>query len=228
MAYGKLNNEPTGRHTKYEWKDVLAAQGFLCFYCGRPICEGSFDPDLEATKDHLLAQSRGGADFIWNVVASCAHCNQLKGTKLPGEFLRERWAFARAVETTYQQSTSIPLVKDRDKSRSYVDDEEERQGIYVKSHMEVCNATGQMLRYLAKERKMPSLPEETYWQQRRQMLAQQVQSIGRRFLEGAGQMQLSFAMPSSVKKPMESIETINEATVLSVAKGLHVVDAGRK
>jgi HNH endonuclease len=220
MTFGAINNEVVGSHTKDEWERLLAAQGFLCFYCGRPICKNSTDPSLEATKDHLLAQSRRGVDFIWNVVGACLQCNRLKGQKLPGEFLRERWAFARAVDATAKRSTDIPLSKGRDKSRSYVDDEEEQQGIYIKAHMKVCDSTAQMLRYLAKERKMPSVTEDGYWQQRRQLLAQQAQSIGRLFLEAAGQLQLCFDMPSSVKKPMETIETTREAATLTVSKGM--------
>jgi len=220
--FGALNNDIAGSHTEQEWNDVQIAQGFLCFYCGWSICKKSIDPDLEATKDHLLAQSRRGSDFSWNIVAACAQCNRLKGSKLPGEFLRERWAFARAVQTAAQQSTGIPLLKGRDKSRSYVDDAEEAQGIFVKAWMDVANPTGQMLRYLSKERRMPDETEDAaFWNQRRRMLAQQVQSIGRRFLEAAGQMQLALDLPSSVKKPVDTVQTDEAALTV---KGLHVTE----
>jgi hypothetical protein len=216
--FGKLNNDKAGRHTNAEWQDVIHAQGFLCFYCGRPICNGSFDPDLEIEKDHLLHQSRGGCDFIWNIVAACRHCNQLKGTKLPGEFLRERWAFAHAVDAATEQSTCIPLTKGREKWRSYVDDEENEEGVYVTEHLEVSNNTAQIVRYLSSQRAMPTTPQHDYWQQRRRMLAEQVQSLGRRFVEAAGQMQLSLEMPSSVPKP----PTTDEGAL--TFRGMHITE----
>jgi hypothetical protein len=222
--FGKLNNERVGSHTNAEWDAVVIAQGYLCFYCGRPICKDSADPELEIEKDHLLHQSRRGVDFIWNIVAACKHCNQLKGTKLPGEFLRERWAFAHAVDAAAEQSTCIPLTKGRAKWRSYVDDEEDANGVYVKNHLEVTNDAAQIIRYLSAKSAMPADSEQIYWQQRRQQLAKQVETLGRRFLEAAGQLQLPLDMPSSVKKSTEA----REAAALVTTRGLHVADQPRR
>ncbi len=40
------------------------------------------------TVDHLLPRSRGGPNWAWNKVASCAACNNLKRNMLPA------WALA--------------------------------------------------------------------------------------------------------------------------------------
>lgn len=68
-------------------RQVRAQQG-LCFYCRQPMWEDS--PDLftnryglegprvrwlQATAEHLLARSEGGADHAGNVVAACSYCN---------------------------------------------------------------------------------------------------------------------------------------------------------
>jgi hypothetical protein len=218
IMFGKLKNERHGAHTKPEWDAVVIAQGYLCFYCGRPICENSPDPDLEITKDHLFAQSRGGVDFIWNIVAACLACNRMKGAKLPGQFLRERWAFAHAVDTAAEKSTRIPLDKGRAKGRSYQSPEENAEGVYVTAHLEVSDQCAQMIRYLDHNRKMPDTDTDGYWQQRRRQLEEQIHSLGRRFLESAGQMQLQLEMPSSPPKPPQT-----DVAALTL-RGMHVTE----
>ncbi len=58
-----------------EWKEMLRLQ-LNCFYCKR-----LFSPELQATQDHRVAISRCGDHTKGNVVASCLHCNQSKGTR---------------------------------------------------------------------------------------------------------------------------------------------------
>jgi len=49
----------------------------LCLYCG-----GEFR-DVDLTRDHVLAKSRGGLDTWTNLVTACRRCNQRKGDEPP-------------------------------------------------------------------------------------------------------------------------------------------------
>ena len=75
----------------------------------------------------------------------------------------------------------------------------------------------QAVEYLKPKLTMDPTADPIYWQNRRELLKQQARSIGRRFLESAGQMQLALDMPSSIKK---AVETAGEATELAVRKGM--------
>ena len=49
---------------------VLQRDNYTCFYCG----------DLALQVDHVIPRIHGGRDIPSNLVASCARCNNLKGT----------------------------------------------------------------------------------------------------------------------------------------------------
>jgi len=217
--FGALNNETMGQHTKDDFRKVLEAQGFLCIYCGIPIVQGSRDPDCEATEDHFLAVSLGGVDFIWNIVAACAVCNRLKGAKLPGEFLRERWSIAQLVDPRAHKSTRIPFIKGRILPLT-VDEERDEDGNLIVSHLEVSPVLGSMVRALAHATKMEKSDE----QRRRELLRDQINTIMRTRLESAGQMRLEFDRP----KPVASTLLGDEAQALIVAKGLAIANALRR
>ena len=51
----------------------------LCAYCGGEFACG------ELTRDHVLAQSRGGQDKWTNVVSACRRCNERKAARTPEE-----------------------------------------------------------------------------------------------------------------------------------------------
>lgn len=51
----------------------------ICLYCGNKF------PDVALTRDHVLAQSRGGRDTWMNLVTACRRCNQRKGSRTPEE-----------------------------------------------------------------------------------------------------------------------------------------------
>lgn len=55
---------------------VLNRDGWTCVYCGKGLV-GS-----DAQADHLQPKSEGGADALWNLVASCALDNQRKGARV--------------------------------------------------------------------------------------------------------------------------------------------------
>lgn len=44
--------------------------------------------------DHVVPLSRGGADAVDNLCVACPTCNLRKGSKLPGDFMREQEAAA--------------------------------------------------------------------------------------------------------------------------------------
>jgi hypothetical protein len=220
--FGALNNETVGQHTKDDFRKIIEAQGFLCFYCGIPIVQGSRDPECEATEDHLLAISLGGVDFIWNIVAACFACNRLKGAKLPGPFLQERWKIAQLVDPRAHKSTRIPFIKGRVLASTVeeVDENRDEDGNLIISHLEVSPVLGSMVRALAHATKMEKSDE----QRRRELLRDQVNTIMRTRLESAGQMRLEFDRP----KPVASTLLGDEAQALIVAKGLAIANALRR
>ena len=160
--FGALDNTVKGSHSKDDFRKVLESQGFLCFYCGIPIVKDSRDPDCEATEDHLLCRSRGGVDFIWNIVAACTACNRLKDAKLPGVFLRERWSIAQLVDPRAHKSTRIPFTKERVWSMTTDADDgeydENGNWIAVATHLEVAPVAGSMVRALARATEMDRKP----------------------------------------------------------------------
>lgn len=68
-----------GTHTLDEWKAVQVKQGGHCFYCGEPA---------RLHRDHLIPITRGGSDYIANVVGACKVCNSRKNTRTVDEFVR--------------------------------------------------------------------------------------------------------------------------------------------
>lgn len=66
-------------------KEMAKHQKTKCRYCGR-----SFDANnLEKTKDHIVAQSKGGLNKKENRVQCCYDCNQWKDDKTLEKWLSE-------------------------------------------------------------------------------------------------------------------------------------------
>lgn len=65
---------PFSQRQFVEWLDQIFRQGITkCFYCEWPI-------SLEiAHFDHRMPVSQNGSLELWNLVPTCAACNQLKG-----------------------------------------------------------------------------------------------------------------------------------------------------
>jgi hypothetical protein len=222
--FGRIKNETVGAHTKGEWRQVLGDQGYSCFWCGNPVCDQDTACDSgvtltaanRATKDHLCPLSRGGVDFVWNIVAACESCNNLRNNRMPGEFLRDRLAFSKPVDKLREIYTAIPFTKERDEAG---DPENGIRGgkIRVTGHLEISEVGAHLVRTLAA--KMPTIERSDEWyQQRRKTLAKQVVSVVPRLLEAAGQMQLSLEMPSSIPKPPQT----DEAAL--TFRGMHVTE----
>ena len=225
--FGALKPPLPGDFIADDFRKILEAQGFLCFYCGSPIVCGSLHPDFEAVPDHLLAQSRGGVDSAYNIVAACNVCIQLKGAKLPGEFLRERWIFAQPVGNPAQKSTTIPLYKKRGYfSQPANEPEEDEDGNIVTAHLEVAPIVASMVRSLSDARSMRRAEAEST-AMRPQTLLDQAKQMQRRFQEDAGQMSLPFDKPKPVASIAEALGK-DEAQALLVAKGLAIANALRR
>ena len=103
-------------YTYENWVNHLAAHGYRCRYCGKPITEKT------ARKDHVQPISRGGLDTLSNIVPACDPCNTKKGNMNGVEFEASRQAgFNRPA----QRSTGDSLLEPErggGGARLYLDD----------------------------------------------------------------------------------------------------------
>jgi 5-methylcytosine-specific restriction endonuclease McrA len=64
------------------WKDqrlrVLKRDDYICQYCG----------DTATQVDHIIPRAKGGGHELENLLACCAKCNALKGSRSQASFLR--------------------------------------------------------------------------------------------------------------------------------------------
>jgi hypothetical protein len=79
MAKGKSSQkELLTRQWKEQRKRVLQRDNYTCAYCGQ-----------EATQvDHIIPRVDGGTHDLENLLAACAKCNGLKGSRSQASFLR--------------------------------------------------------------------------------------------------------------------------------------------
>ena len=58
-----------GSHTLEQWDDLKVRSDHRCAYCGqaKPL-----------TRDHVVPISKGGTDYIGNIVPACRQCNSKK------------------------------------------------------------------------------------------------------------------------------------------------------
>ena len=77
------HNAP-GAHTAAQIEAMKAQQEGRCFYCDR---RSEF---MEV--DHFVPLSRGGSNWISNIVWACRNCNRRKTNKLPWEWRPDRFA----------------------------------------------------------------------------------------------------------------------------------------
>lgn len=72
------------RHVQGRW----LRQGGCCHYCkARLELSGPNKCQLE----HFVPLSRGGSNWPTNLVLACPDCNRKKGSKMPWEFMPERF-----------------------------------------------------------------------------------------------------------------------------------------
>lgn len=74
--------------------------GCACYFCRRP-----FSDEIQKTKDHLVARSKGGFDKEENYVDCCWNCNQWKADKTLEQWLEHVAAFLkRGVHKIYTKT----------------------------------------------------------------------------------------------------------------------------
>lgn len=207
--FGALDQSVIGSHTEREWLDLLSQWNWLCFYCGEFIQRAAVDPKHEATKDHMTPISRGGVDFIGNIVPACLRCNQLKGESTVEEFRADK-AWVRQEKSTgntmlaakknlpqdFSAIPPVPTVEIAAMWKRVVDDAAQRKTIDGDD-------------FAKRER-------------RRAVLKAQADSIKRTRLEAAGQMSLVFG-EGQARKLMET-----EGPAVLVERGLHIVNQMRR
>lgn len=80
-----------GSHTMAQFYRLCERLGWLCSYCGLPLTRET------ATRDHKVALTRGGTDYISNIAPACGPCNSSKHTLSVREFKRTRLERRKAV-----------------------------------------------------------------------------------------------------------------------------------
>lgn len=68
-----------GYFTQVEINELYEEQAGMCFYCFEPLGQ-------DFHRDHHIPISRGGTNWIENIVLACEPCNLSKGDKLPTEW----------------------------------------------------------------------------------------------------------------------------------------------
>lgn len=88
-----VKKEAEGEHRRSilgakEKRDILQAQGNVCFYCGRPFHTPFWHPRRKRVMvtlihfDHFVCWDFSRDTSIGNMVAACSICNLLKGSKI--------------------------------------------------------------------------------------------------------------------------------------------------
>ncbi len=67
-----------GSYTIEEWRERVLQFGNRCAYCGKK--------SKRLTPDHYIPLSKGGTNFIDNIIPSCLKCNQTKWSSDPSKF----------------------------------------------------------------------------------------------------------------------------------------------
>lgn len=70
--------EQPHRKKRYTRKHLTGKE--VCYYCGAKL------NGYNATYDHIIPLSKGGADTFANLVWCCKKCNQRKGSMMPHEW----------------------------------------------------------------------------------------------------------------------------------------------
>lgn len=205
--YGALDNTIVGSHTEQEWLDLLATWKWLCFYCGEPIQRAAADPKHEATKDHMTPISRGGVNFIGNIVPACLRCNQLKGESTVEEFRAERAWVLREKSTG---NTMLAAPKNLPQDFSVIPN-----GPTV----EIAAMWKRVIDDVAAKKNMQDQRTDRWWEQRRATLKKQADGMKRTRLEAAGQLTLPIFGDGEPRKLMET-----EPAALVVERGIHLTE----
>lgn len=223
--YGALNQEVIGSHTDAEWSALVREWKWRCFYCAKPICKNSLTPDAELTKDHMLPISRGGSDFIWNIVPACFACNTLKGTLTVDEFRSHR---PGAQKHGCVKEINIPTGEDTAGGAEDFHKQENSETVENPGQQttDIRALLVQWTQHCAKLSSMndgyPKAHDTTWYEQRRTMLKKQAAGMKRMTLEAAGQQVLAMFGDEEPRKLMNT-----EPESLVVSKGIHLTEPRR-
>jgi len=77
--YREINAE--GDFSLEEWNTKLEEYNYRCAYCGQGLSSNTI------TIDHVIPLSRGGSNYIDNLVPACRLCNSKKHNKTAEEYL---------------------------------------------------------------------------------------------------------------------------------------------
>jgi hypothetical protein len=198
--FGKLNQEIVGSHTEAEWLDLLSVWNWRCFYCAEPVQRTSPDPQHEATKDHMVPISRGGVDFIGNIVPACLRCNQLKGNTTVEEFRKQRdWVINR-------KSTGITYCRELKENPQVTPSVEvTHPGPPLLPTLEIAAMWKRVLDAASSGMRIDGERSSSeYWRNRRAVLKVQADGIKRTRLESAGQLVLPMFGDGTARKLMDT------------------------
>jgi 5-methylcytosine-specific restriction endonuclease McrA len=76
----KLN--AIGSFTEIEFLEKLKEYNYKCYWCGKKMNK------KEITRDHYIPLTKGGTDYIDNIVPCCCSCNCIKKDRMPDEYLK--------------------------------------------------------------------------------------------------------------------------------------------
>ncbi|SMB93270.1 HNH endonuclease [Deinococcus hopiensis] len=77
-----------GSFDKWDVQMRLDKQKGLCHYCGEKL---DWVGKRKYQVDHFVPLSRGGSNFMSNIVLACPECNREKADKFPWEFRPARF-----------------------------------------------------------------------------------------------------------------------------------------
>ena len=218
--YGALDLTVVGSHTEQEWLELLAQWNWKCFYCAEPVQRNSSDLQHEATKDHMLPISRGGVDFIGNIVPACLRCNQLKSDSTVEEFRSQRaWVLDRKSTgiTPYAAPNTFP----QQQNSQTVEIEAPAPPLPT---IEIAAMWKRVVDAAATRKTFDTHPDHAFWERRRSILKTQAQRMQpMRRLEALGQQVLPIFGTGEPRKLMET-----EPAELVVSNGMHVAEPSRR
>ena len=79
----RIQRRGQGSLSAKDYEKLIDNSNNVCFWCKKEI-EGKIQID------HLIPVSRDGKTELKNLAVTCAFCNQSKGNKLPGEFIKAK------------------------------------------------------------------------------------------------------------------------------------------
>lgn len=84
---------------------VYYRDNFTCFYCGRV----SFKDNKELRVDHVYPRSKGGNNYMYNLVTTCFECNASKSDMIMEESILEE--IKKEVMSRHREKNIIPTIE---------------------------------------------------------------------------------------------------------------------